>query len=92
MLLNLAVKHYYSSLVCNIYIQIHLFANELAEKIQFQVITCGTNRMIAYWEIYDGSLIREVEGSKSSALNTLDITANGKYFATGGSDQVVKVI
>lgn len=47
--------------------------------------------MIAYWEIYDGSLIREVEGSKSSALNTLDITANGKYFATGGSDQVVKV-
>lgn len=56
-----------------------------------QVITCGTNRMIAYWEIYDGSLIREVEGSKSSALNTLDITANGKYFATGGSDQVVKL-
>ncbi|XP_046686976.1 LOW QUALITY PROTEIN: cilia- and flagella-associated protein 52-like, partial [Homalodisca vitripennis] len=55
-----------------------------------QVITCGTNRMIGYWEIFDGSLIREVEGSKSSALNTLDITANGKHFATGGSDQIIK--
>lgn len=56
-----------------------------------QVITCGTNRQIGYWEVFDGSLIREVEGSTSSALNTLDVTSDGKYFATGGSDQVVKV-
>lgn len=42
-------------------------------------------------EVFDGSLIREVEGSRSSALNTLDITADGQYFATGGSDQVLKL-
>uniref|UniRef100_A0A1B6CQV2 Cilia- and flagella-associated protein 52 n=1 Tax=Clastoptera arizonana TaxID=38151 RepID=A0A1B6CQV2_9HEMI len=56
-----------------------------------QVITCGTNRQIGYWEVFDGSLIREIEGSKSSALNTLDITSDGMYVATGGSDQIVKI-
>ncbi|XP_075232262.1 cilia- and flagella-associated protein 52 [Lycorma delicatula] len=56
-----------------------------------QVITCGTNRQIGYWEVFDGSLIREVEGSTSSALNTLDITNDGKYFLTGGTDQILKL-
>ncbi|RZF37372.1 hypothetical protein LSTR_LSTR009723 [Laodelphax striatellus] len=56
-----------------------------------QVVTCGTNRQIGYWEVYDGSLIREIEGSASSALNTLDLTDDGNYFATGGTDQILKV-
>ncbi|XP_050540995.1 cilia- and flagella-associated protein 52 [Daktulosphaira vitifoliae] len=56
-----------------------------------QLLTCGTNRFIGYWEALDGSLIREIEGSSASALNSLDITPNGKYLVTGSSDQMIKV-
>ncbi|CAH1391738.1 unnamed protein product [Nezara viridula] len=56
-----------------------------------QLLTCGTNRQIGYWEIFDGSLIREVEGSISAALNTLDISHDGNFYITGGNDYYVKV-
>lgn len=45
-----------------------------------QLLTCGTNRYIGFWEALDGSLIREIEGSSASALNSLDVTPNGSYF------------
>lgn len=43
-----------------------------------QLITCGTNRYIGFWEVIDGSLIREIEGSSSSTLNSLDVTSSGR--------------
>lgn len=43
-----------------------------------QLITCGTNRYIGFWEATDGSLIREIEGSPSSALNSLDVSSAGR--------------
>ena len=46
---------------------------------------------MAYWESFDGSLIREIEASQSDAINGLDITADGKFFVCGGSDKLVKV-
>lgn len=42
-----------------------------------QLLTCGTNKYIGFWEALDGSLIREIEGSSASALNSLDVTPNG---------------
>ncbi|VVC34655.1 WD40/YVTN repeat-like-containing domain,WD40 repeat, conserved site,WD40 repeat,WD40-repeat-containing [Cinara cedri] len=56
-----------------------------------QLLTCGTNRFIGYWESIDGSLVHEVEGSSSSALNALDLTPAGNYFVTGSADLLVKV-
>lgn len=56
-----------------------------------QLLTSGTDRKVAYWEAFDGSLIREIEGSQSDSINGLDISANGKYFVIGGSDKHVKV-
>ncbi|XP_066999965.2 cilia- and flagella-associated protein 52 [Anabrus simplex] len=56
-----------------------------------QILTTGTDRKIGYWEVYDGSLIRELEGSNCAALNTLDISADGHMFVTGGCDQYVKL-
>lgn len=41
------------------------------------LLTCGTNRCIGYWESLDGSLIREIEGSSASSLNSLDVTSTG---------------
>ena len=54
-----------------------------------QIITTGTDRKIGYWETYDGSQIREVDGSKSDSINGMDIY--GGHFVTGGGDRVIKV-
>ncbi|KAL6618439.1 WD40 repeat-like protein [Neocallimastix californiae] len=56
-----------------------------------QILTSGTDRKVAYWESFDGSLIREIEASQSDAINGLDITTDGKFFVCGGSDKLVKV-
>nr|KAF6455336.1 cilia and flagella associated protein 52 [Rousettus aegyptiacus] len=58
---------------------------------EFQIITSGTDRKIAYWEVFDGSVIRELEGSLSGSINGMDITVEGVYFVTGGNDHLVKV-
>ncbi|XP_065753335.1 cilia- and flagella-associated protein 52 isoform X1 [Phocoena phocoena] len=58
---------------------------------EFQIITSGTDRKIAYWEVFDGSVIRELEGSLSGAINGMDITVEGVHFVTGGNDHLVKV-
>jgi len=44
-----------------------------------QLVTCGTNRYIGFWEALDGSLIREIEGSAVAALNSLDVTPSGSF-------------
>ncbi|XP_031208751.1 cilia- and flagella-associated protein 52 isoform X3 [Mastomys coucha] len=58
---------------------------------EFQIITSGTDRKIAYWEVFDGSVIRELEGSLSGSINGMDITQEGGHFVTGGHDHLVKV-
>ncbi|XP_076292526.1 cilia- and flagella-associated protein 52 [Lasioglossum baleicum] len=56
-----------------------------------QVLTCGTDRKIAYWETLDGSLVREVEGSTIGTLNAVTVRPDGKYFLTGSDDCIVKL-
>lgn len=56
-----------------------------------QILTSGTDRKVGYWEVLDGTLVREVEGSPSGAVNAVDINANGEQFASGGDDQMVKL-
>ena len=51
----------------------------------------GTDRKIQYWECYDGSLIRDLEGSTAAAINSLDISQDGSFFVTGSNDFLVKV-
>ncbi|KAK2514895.1 hypothetical protein Q9966_015577 [Columba livia] len=50
---------------------------------EYQIITSGTDRKIVYWEVLDGSAIREVQGSLSSSINGMDITSDGVSFVTG---------
>merc|ERR1711937_693940 len=56
-----------------------------------QIVTSGTDRKICYWESLDGSLIRQIDGSMSGAINGMDIWADGTKFVTGGDDKLVKV-
>lgn len=53
-----------------------------------QILTGGSDRKIAYWEVFDGSLIRELEGS---AINALDISPDGLMFLSGDNDQILKL-
>ncbi|KER19197.1 hypothetical protein T265_11948 [Opisthorchis viverrini] len=73
-----------------------IFSNTLFRCICYhptecQVITSGTDRKIGYWEVYDGSLIRQLDGSRSGSVNGMDITGDGKTFVTAGDDKIVKV-
>ncbi|XP_075898976.1 cilia- and flagella-associated protein 52 [Nelusetta ayraudi] len=56
-----------------------------------QIITSGTDRKVVYWDAYDGSAIRELEGSQSGAVNGMHISHDGRHFVTGGDDKLVKV-
>ncbi len=44
---------------------------------------------MAYWETYDGSQIRELDGSESGGINGMDVYR--EMFATGSSDKLVKL-
>lgn len=73
-----------------------LFANTMFKQVCYrpdeaQVLTVGTDRKAGYWEVFDGSLIREVEVSASAPVNALDLAADGVLFAAGGDDRLVKV-
>ncbi|XP_072414529.1 cilia- and flagella-associated protein 52 [Chiloscyllium punctatum] len=57
---------------------------------EYQIITSGKDRKIGYWEVYDGSAIRELDGSLSGSVNGMDITTDGSFFVTGGEDKLIK--
>ncbi|XP_018350730.1 PREDICTED: cilia- and flagella-associated protein 52 isoform X2 [Trachymyrmex septentrionalis] len=56
-----------------------------------QILTCGTDRKIAYWETLDGSVVREIEGSSAGTMNCVDISSDGQSFVTGSNDCTIKI-
>ncbi|XP_056265803.1 cilia- and flagella-associated protein 52 [Pseudoliparis swirei] len=58
---------------------------------EYQLITSGTDRKVAYWDVSDGAVIRELEGSQSGSINGMNISQDGQHFVTGGDDKLVKV-
>ncbi|XP_022914302.2 cilia- and flagella-associated protein 52 [Onthophagus taurus] len=73
-----------------------LFGNTLFMCVRYfptgvQIVTAGSDRKVAYWEVLDGTLVRELEGSTSGAINCIDIIDDGTRFVTGGNDQIIKL-
>ena len=56
-----------------------------------QIVTSGTDRKLAYWDTFDGTMIRQVVASTSGAINGMDMSEEGGQIATGGGDKLVKV-
>lgn len=56
-----------------------------------QLLTCGTDRKITYWDACDlERAIRVVDGSDEAAeVNTLDMSPDGHFFVSGGADRKV---
>lgn len=73
-----------------------LFANTQFTAARYfptcvQILTSGTDRTISYWEVYDGSLVREKEGSKVGPINCLSMNSTGEFFISAGSDSIVRL-
>ena len=74
-----------------------MFASSVFSQVRYrpdeaQLLTCGSDRKVHYWEAFDGSLIRELEVSSTGALYALDISSDGKLFAVGGQDKLLKLL
>jgi WD40 repeat protein len=68
-----------------------LFKYVCYHPLEHQIVTTGTDHKISFWETFDGSMIRELEGALSGAVNCIDVSPDGAYFVSGGSDKIVKV-
>ena len=56
-----------------------------------QLLTTGSNYKITYWDAYDASRIRVVDGSFTDEMTALDVEPkDGAWFVTGSADKTVK--
>merc|ERR1719240_1773237 len=56
-----------------------------------QLLTCGTDRKITYWDVLNMNAIRIVDGSETADMNSLDINQDGRFFVSGSADKKVCV-
>lgn len=55
-----------------------------------QYLTGSANNKIGFWDAYDGSPIRFINGGEAG-ITCIDIQSNGTYFVSGGADKKVNV-
>jgi len=73
-----------------------LFESTMFKQLVFhpdesQLLTCGSDRKVTYWDCFDGQAIRMLDGSDSGELNALAVTDQGEHFVSGGEDKIVKL-
>lgn len=56
-----------------------------------QILTCGSDKQITYWDAYDCTAIREMPESEPNEISALDLSPDGKCFVTGGFDKHVNL-
>lgn len=57
-----------------------------------QLLTTGSNYKITYWDSFDGSKIRVLDGSFTNEMTALDVEPNrGAWFLTGSADSTIKL-
>ena len=67
----------------------NFFKSAVYHPDESQLLTCGTDRKITYWDVTDMNAIRIIDGSEKAEVNTLDINHNGYFLVSGGSDKKV---
>eukprot|EP01018_Ginkgo_biloba_P019199 Gb_06629 [translate_table: standard] len=67
------------------------FKAALYHPDESQLLTTGTDRKITYWDAYDCSDIRVIDGSLTAEMTSLDISPDGTAFVSGGGDREVKL-
>lgn len=73
-----------------------MFASTVFRKIMYhpdesQMISCGSDRRVTYFDAYDGEAIRILEEAADAEMLALDIESTGTIFVSGGQDSILKV-
>ncbi|RHY15203.1 hypothetical protein DYB25_012009, partial [Aphanomyces astaci] len=73
-----------------------MFASTVFRRILYhpdesQMLTCGSDRRVTYYDSYDGEAIRILEEAADGEMLALDIERSGNIFVTGGRDSTLKV-
>eukprot|EP00592_Proboscia_alata_P004694 CAMPEP_0194378686 /NCGR_PEP_ID=MMETSP0174-20130528/36876_1 /TAXON_ID=216777 /ORGANISM="Proboscia alata, Strain PI-D3" /LENGTH=650 /DNA_ID=CAMNT_0039160903 /DNA_START=29 /DNA_END=1981 /DNA_ORIENTATION=- len=68
-----------------------IFNDILLHPDESQYLTCGSHTKISYWDAYDASQIRVIEGSINREMTCLSIQNDGVLFASGGADKLLKL-
>ena len=66
-----------------------LFAANFFKSVAYhpdesQLLTCGTDRKITYWDVLNMNAIRIIDGSESADVNSLHVNSDGRFFVSGG--------
>jgi len=73
----------------------HIAANFFKAAVyhpdESQLLTCGTDRKLTYWDVTDMNAIRIIDGSMSAEINSLHICNDGRFFVSGGADKKLKL-
>lgn len=72
-----------------------LFESNVFEAVCYhpdesQMLTCGLNHKISYWDSADGEVIRVIDGGEE-AMICLDIVQKGDFFVSGSKDKSLKL-
>uniref|UniRef100_K3X4I1 Cilia- and flagella-associated protein 52 n=1 Tax=Globisporangium ultimum (strain ATCC 200006 / CBS 805.95 / DAOM BR144) TaxID=431595 RepID=K3X4I1_GLOUD len=68
-----------------------VFRRVLYHPDESQMITCGSDRRITYFDSFDGEAIRVLEEASESEMLAMDIEQSGTAFVTGGRDGLLRV-
>ena len=71
--------------------QSNLFTAVAYHPDESQLLTCGTNRQISWWDSENDGEIRTIPGSETGPVTALHISASGEYFVSGSDDKLVKL-
>lgn len=68
----------------------NVFSSVLYHPDESQMLTCGSNHKITYWDAVDGQAIRVIDGG-DDAMTCLDIEPTGEFFVSGSKDRLLTV-
>eukprot|EP01038_Epipyxis_sp_PR26KG_P007264 gene7264-9903_t len=68
----------------------NVFTSVLYHPDESQMLTCGTNHKITYWDAVDCQIIRVIEGGDDN-MTSLDVVPSGEFFISGSADRQVKL-
>lgn len=61
-------------------------------QLHFRVSVCLIPPQVTYWDVFDGSVIRELEASLSGSINGMHISQDGKHFVTGNGPLLIRCL
>lgn len=68
----------------------NVFRSVLYHPDESQMLTCGSNHKITYWDSVDGQAIRVIDGG-DGVMTSLDVEPEGEFFVSGCEDKILKV-